>query len=116
MHEMSIAINILNIAEEELKKANGKRIEKMQLSVGKLSGIVVESLKFALHAARENSPLSETEITITEIPAKMRCSNCNHEFESEEFYTVCPQCDSFMHEIISGKELLINSITIDDIQ
>lgn len=115
MHEMSIALNILKIAEEELQKANGKSIERMQLSVGKLSGIVVESLEFALKAARENSPLSKTEINISEIPALMRCLNCNHEFESDEFYTVCPKCSAFRHEIISGKELLINSITIADI-
>ena len=109
---MSIALNIIKIAEEELHKADGSRIEKMQLSVGKLSGIVVESLEFALQAARDNSPLANTEIEISEIPARMRCTHCNQEFEAEQFYTICPHCDSFQHEIISGKELVINSITI----
>ena len=112
MHEMSIALNIIKIAEEELQKAKGGRIEKLNLVVGKLSGVVVESLNFALEASKEDGVLSCAEIIIDEMPAKMKCHNCGLEFESDDFYTTCPQCDEFKHEIISGKELLIKSLTI----
>ena len=113
MHEMSIALNIIKIAEEELEKANGKRIESLNLVVGKLSGVVVESLNFALEASREDGPLSNTKIIIDEIPAKMKCLNCGHKFQADDFYTTCPTCNEFRHEIISGKELLIKSMTIE---
>lgn len=102
----------MKIAEEELQKANGKRIEKIQLSVGKLSGVVIESLSFALEASRKEGPFLHAEIIIDEIPAKMKCLNCNHEFEADDFYSICPKCNEFRHETITGKELLINSITI----
>jgi len=113
MHEMSIALNIMKIAEEELKKADGKHIEKIQLSVGKLSGVVVESLNFALEASRNDGPLSLAEITISEIPAVMKCLNCKHKFEADDFYAICPKCNEYRLETISGKELIINSITIE---
>lgn len=112
MHEMSIALNILEIVEKELEKAAGKRVEKLNLAVGKLSGVVIESLQFALDASRNDSPISDAEILIDEIPAKMKCLNCNHEFEVEDFYSICPKCSTFKHQIISGKELLIKSVTI----
>ena len=109
---MSIALNIIKIAEEELQKAKGERIEKLNLVVGKLSGVVVESLNFALEASKNDGVLSDAEIIIDEIPAKMKCNSCGFEFECDDFYTTCPQCDEFKHEIISGKELLIKSLTI----
>ena len=112
MHEMSIALNIINIAEEELHKSGGEKIIGINISVGKLSGVIIESLQFALKASMVAGPLSDAQVEIDEIPAKMRCHNCNHEFEADDFYTTCPNCDAFKHEIISGKELLINSLTI----
>ena len=112
MHEMSIALNIIQIAETELQKSEGKEIIAMNISVGKLSGVVIESLYFALKTAKEKGPLSQAKINIDEMPAKMKCLSCMHEFEVDEFYNICPKCESFKHEILSGKELLINSITI----
>jgi len=109
---MSIALNIINIAEEELAKAKGNRIEKINISVGKLSGIVIESLEFALKVSQKNGHLQDAEIVINEIPAQMKCRNCQNVFEADDFYTVCPRCNKFDNKIISGKELLINSLTV----
>lgn len=113
MHEMSIALNIINIAEDELQKADGKRIEKIHLAVGKISGVVIESLRFALEVSQKDGCLSHAEIIIDEIPAIMKCKNCDHEFEAEDFYTICPKCNKFEHKILSGKELMIKSLTIN---
>lgn len=112
MHEVSIALNIIKIAEDELEKANGKRIEKIHLSVGKLAGVVIESLRFALDVSGKNGPLLKTEIIIDELPAKMKCLNCGNEFDSDDFYVTCPRCNAYKLEALSGKELLIKSITI----
>ena len=112
MHEMSIALNIIKIAEEELKKANGERIGKIHLVAGKLSGVVTESLKFALDVSKKDGPLLDSEIIIDEVPARMKCLSCGHEFEAEDFYVTCPMCNEYNHKALSGKELLIKSITI----
>ena len=112
MHEMSIALNIIKIAEEELEKANGKSIEKIHLSVGSLCGVVVDSLRFALDASRKDGPLLNAEIIIDEVKAKMKCLSCGHEFEADDYYTTCPKCSEFKLEPLTGKELLIKSITI----
>lgn len=112
MHEMSIALNILKIAQEELEKAQGKGIEKIHLSVGKLSGVVVESLRFALEASRKDGPLLKSDIIIEDVVAKMKCLSCNHEFEADDYYITCPNCNTYKLEALSGKELIIKSITI----
>jgi hydrogenase nickel incorporation protein HypA/HybF len=126
MHEMSIALNIMKIAQEELEKENarivdeqalqpgrqGLVIEKIHLSVGKLSGVVVESLRFALEASRKDGPLLNADIIIENVPGKMLCLSCNHEFEAEDYYVTCPKCNAYKHKAISGKELIIKSLTI----
>ncbi len=109
---MSIALNIIKIAENELEKAKGERIEKIHLVVGRLSGVVIESLRFALDVSKKDGPLLDSEITIGEVPAKMICLSCGHEFEAEDFYITCPNCNEYNHKAISGRELLIKSITI----
>jgi hydrogenase nickel incorporation protein HypA/HybF len=112
MHEMSIAVNIIELCEQELKKVNAKKIEKLNLIVGKLSGIVVESLQFALEASRQHSALSDATIIIEETPASMKCLKCGTEFESDDYYVQCPTCGEFRHEILGGKELLVKSLTV----
>ena len=112
MHEMSIALNIVKTVEEELQKAKGSKVEKLELVVGKLSGVVVESLDFAMQAAKKEGPLAEATIQIDEAPGKMRCLKCSNEFDTDDFYAICPKCNQYQHEVISGKELLIRSMTI----
>ncbi|MCK5105049.1 MAG: hydrogenase maturation nickel metallochaperone HypA [Cyclobacteriaceae bacterium] len=112
MHEVSIALNIIKIAGEELEKANGKGIEKIHLSVGKLSGVVIESLRFALDVSKKDGPLFNSEINIDEVPAKMKCQSCGHEFKADDFYITCPKCNEYKLEVLTGKELIIKSLTI----
>lgn len=112
MHEMSIALNIMKIAKEEMERANGKGIDRILISVGKLSGVVAESLKFALDVSKKDGPLLNSKIIIEEVPAKMKCLNCDHEFEADDFYVTCPNCNTYKLKALSGKELLVKSITI----
>jgi hydrogenase nickel incorporation protein HypA/HybF len=119
MHEVSIALNIIKIAGEELEKANarlparqGLGIKKIHLSIGKLSGVVIESLRFALDVSKKDGPLFNSDITIDEVPAKMKCQSCGHEFEAEDFYITCPKCNEYHLEVLTGKELIIKSLTI----
>ena len=112
MHEVSVAQNILKIVEEELEKNKGKTVNQLRLEVGSLSGVVIESLQFALDVSRNDSILKHTEILIDEIPARVKCRSCNFEFEADDYYVVCPKCQDFQLDFLSGRELKIKSIVI----
>ena len=112
MHEVSIAANILEIVETELHKNNGQIVNKLHLEVGVISGVVVESLQFALDASRRESVLKDTEIIIDEIPAKVKCRSCGFTFEADDYYVVCPECQNIQLDFISGRDLTIKSIII----
>ncbi|MCK9612487.1 MAG: hydrogenase maturation nickel metallochaperone HypA [Bacteroidales bacterium] len=110
MHELSIATSIIEFAEEFATEHKTEKIKRIELEVGQLSGVVTESLKFALELAVKDTVLESTEIIINEVTGKSICNNCNKEFENPDWYTPCPACQSIDSEIVSGKELHIKSI------
>lgn len=110
MHEMSIAIGIVNIAKEEAKKANVKSFAAIDLEIGTLAGIEFDSLEFVWEAAVKDSVLEKAEIRINKINARARCSDCEKEFSIKYIHDSCPKCGSFLKIIIQGKELRIKSL------
>jgi hydrogenase nickel incorporation protein HypA/HybF len=113
MHELTIAANVIDIADEYAKKANAKIIYEIEIEVGFMSGVVYEALEFALKSCTENTILENSKITIIRIPGIAKCKKCSHEFEIEDLYTPCPKCKHFGYDIIQGKELRVKSINID---
>ena len=114
MHEFSLALNIIDIANETARKANADKISNIEIEVGSLSGVIIEALEFALDTAKENSLLESSEIHITTVSAEALCRKCKHTFAPESFYAYCPQCGSFEFDITRGKELKVKSITVDN--
>ena len=113
MHELSIATSIIEIAEEFAIKNKGANIIKIEIEVGELSGIVLDSLEFALELAIEKTVLERAKIIITTIKGMARCKQCGKEYVNSDWYTACPQCASMDFDITGGKELQIKSIFIE---
>ncbi len=113
MHELSIAASIVELAEEYAAKESAKSITKIEIEIGVLSGIVLDSLNFAMEFAVKNTILEHAEILIIEIPGKAKCNSCNAIFDLSDLLTPCPECSTFNPEIIQGKEMRVCSITIE---
>jgi hydrogenase nickel incorporation protein HypA/HybF len=113
MHELSIATSIIDIAEEFAREKHVEKVLKIEIEVGKLSGIVRENLIFALEIAVEDTVLKDAGIIIDEIEGRSKCYACGTEFVNNDWYTPCPSCQSLDFEIIAGKELRVKSIFFD---
>jgi len=112
MHELSIAMSIVDIAEEEVKKNNATKVIEIELEIGKLSGIEPYALDFAWDQAILKTVLENAERKTLYVEARAKCLDCGHEFEIDNFYDECPECRSFMKELKSGKELRVKSLTV----
>lgn len=110
MHELSIAMSIVEIAEENAAMAGVKSVSEIQIEVGNLSGVVDEALEFALEEAVKNTILKNAKRIVIKIPGKAKCLECYHEFAVVDIFTPCPKCSSFNNEIISGQELRVKSM------
>ncbi len=112
MHELSIAMGIIKIAEDETAKANAKKVEKIELEIGTLAGVELESLNFVWPSAVKGTVLENAEKKIEVIQAKGKCLDCNSIFLLENIYDSCPECNSFLKGIIKGKELRVKSLEV----
>lgn len=110
MHELSIAASIVDYAEEFAREHQAKSISRIELEVGQLSGVVTDSLVFAMEEAVKGSILEKAQVVIVEIAGKSICNKCQTEFDNSDWYTPCPNCQSMDSEIVGGKELNISSI------
>lgn len=113
MHEMSIVASIIDIAEDEAKKADAKIITELELDIGTVSGIELEALNFAFLALKPKTLLKDADIKINKIPAISKCLKCENQFETENVFTLCPKCDSYETILIQGKEMKVKSILVD---
>lgn len=113
MHEMSIALSIIDLASEQAKAANARKIMEIELDIGSMSGVEIEALNFALEVAVLDSMLESSHIKINHIKAVSECLECGHSFDSETIINPCPKCNELNTQIIKGKELQVKSILIE---
>jgi hydrogenase nickel incorporation protein HypA/HybF len=115
MHELSIALNILDLAAEEAERHGGGRVESIQLRLGPLSGVVKEALLGAFEIARESSAMPNAELIIEETQLVANCPTCG---TSRAVVSVqdlcCTQCGTPSPVLTSGQELELVGLTITE--
>lgn len=112
MHELSIAMGILKIAEREAEKAGAKRIDLIELEIGNLAGIELDALDFAWSAVVKDTVLEHAVRKIDLIEGKGQCMECDHIFSLEHVYDPCPNCQNYLKGIIQGKELRVKALEV----
>ncbi|MDP2089771.1 MAG: hydrogenase maturation nickel metallochaperone HypA [Flavobacteriaceae bacterium] len=113
MHELSIALGIVKIAEDETKKAKASRVESIELEIGVLAGVEFEALNFVWEVAVKGTVLEKAHKQINIINAKGKCIDCDTVFELKNHYDACPNCQSFFKSILQGKELRVKSLEVE---
>jgi hydrogenase nickel incorporation protein HypA/HybF len=67
MHELSIAVCLVDLAQEEAEK-RGARVLAVHLKLGALSGVVREALVGSFEMAASGTPLEQSRLVIEETP------------------------------------------------
>ena len=115
MHEMAIAIQIVEIANAAVPAdIDDAKVESVNLRVGRLTAVVPESLRFCFGIVSRDTALAGAELRIDEIPVVARCRDCDAESDIDEPPFVCGSCASGRLEIVSGRELTVTSIEVAD--
>ncbi|HTU20085.1 MAG TPA: hydrogenase maturation nickel metallochaperone HypA [Gemmataceae bacterium] len=113
MHELSIALGILDIAEEEAGE-RAARVAAVHLKLGPLSGIVKEALLSAFEMAREGTVLAQAELVIEEIPLVIHCPACAADRTPASLFELrCPACGALSADVVRGRELEISALEIE---
>lgn len=114
MHEMSLAVGIVELVSEKARAAGAQKVMTIELEVGKLSGLMVEALVFCFEAAACNTPVEGAKLQIHELDGRGNCLACGHSFSVDSLLAQCPQCEGYMVETVQGRELKVLSLTVDE--
>lgn len=114
MHELSIANSVLKAARTEMGKRPGARLMKVGVRVGELAGVDPEALTFSFQALVKGTELEPALLEIETRPRRHRCRECAREFIVRDYNTLCPDCGSERTECISGTELELAYLELEE--
>lgn len=111
MHEMSIAVNLLEIAEAEAAAKKCARILALTVHYGQISGIMPEALRMAFEALVAGGIHAGARLELVELPLLLRCPFCQQRFKGLNIFQACPGCgEEFGHIVEQGRELILARI------
>jgi hydrogenase nickel incorporation protein HypA/HybF len=114
MHELSIAMSIVDMAQEEAEGRDVK-IDAIHLELGLLSGVVAEALLFSYEMACSGTRLEGSRLVIKNVPIEVYCPACKgQKILSSMQWFCCPECGTPTAEVIHGRELVITALEVRD--
>ena len=115
MHELSIAMSIVEGAVEEAARHPCERVEVVRLRLGQLSGVVKDALLFSYELACEGTPLTGSRLEIEEVAAAIFCRDCDAEREIASIQDFrCPICGKASSEVVRGRDLMIVGLELQN--
>ncbi len=115
MHELSIALSILDLVEEEAER-HGGRVAAVHLRLGPLSGVVREALVVGLRPGpRGHARWREAELVVEEVAGRRLLPGLRRRAHAgrRSCELRCPDCGTPTPEVVRGRELEVVALEIE---
>ena len=115
MHELSIAMSIIELVQEESEKRGGVQVSAVHLKLGELAGVVKEALLGSFEMACEDTPLKGARLVVEDIPVRIFCRTCQLQqpISSVQLFC-CAVCGTPSAEVVQGRELEVVALEIEE--
>jgi len=114
MHEIGITREMFDLVLKEAEKAGARKVDKIDLVIGEMTGAVGESVRFYFDLLSKGTIVEGAEVSIRMVSPMVMCQNCNKTSKLErKTYWTCPYCEDNRMEIIAGGELMVKSIGVE---
>ena len=113
MHEASITESILSLALEKAQEASAKKITRINLVLGELSGVVGECLQMYFEVLAQNTLAGGAVLAFETRPTTLECRKCARVFLPPDHNWACPDCRESNVEIVAGRECYMESIEVE---
>jgi hydrogenase nickel incorporation protein HypA/HybF len=113
MHEMSLMATMLEIIEEQARREGFRRVTRVSMEIGRLSGVDAEAMRFAFDVGTRNSVAEGAELVIEETQGLARCPVCAREAPVQVFYEACAACGQAPQEITAGRAMRLVSLDVE---
>ena len=112
MHEFALAQDIVETITQQVTD-DLEKITQINIEVGAFSGVVAESLEFGIKVIFADKNIPGAKVNIVKVPTIARCK-CGKEYELNDIFTSCPECQSFERQIKSGMDIFIKSVALSE--
>ena len=113
MHELSIAMSMIEMAAEEAERRGCAQVVAVHLTLGPLSGVVKDALLFSWEIACEETALAGARLVIEESPVVVRCPACREDRPLASLQSfACPVCATPTPDVVRGNELEVTALEI----
>ena len=111
MHELSIALSIVDGVLEELDRQRSGQVEAVHLRVGRMSGVDKDALSFSYVVACEGTALAHSRLLIEDVEVAIFCPVCSAERPTRSFpLLTCAECGAAGGRVLRGEELEITAM------
>jgi hydrogenase nickel incorporation protein HypA/HybF len=121
VHELAVAQAIVDAAE---RHAEGLEVTVVRVKVGRLRQVVPGSLSFYYEIVSRGTTCEGAALEWERVPSLLRCGSCGTEWDPappaarEQAELIisfrCPWCASSDHRVVSGDELIVESIDVEE--
>jgi hydrogenase nickel incorporation protein HypA/HybF len=113
MHELSIALSIVDGALEELQRQGAAEAAAVHLRVGRLSGVDKDALLFSYGVACQDTALASSHLVIEDVDVVILCPECSAERPTRSFPVLtCAECGAMAERVVHGQELEITAMEV----
>ena len=113
MHELSIAVAVIELIEASAITKKFSRVKTIWLEIGKLSHIETEALEFCFDSVCRQTVAEGAALKIIEVAGLGHCSNCDLDVAIDQLYDPCPVCEGFSVIPNEGTEMRVKKLEVE---
>jgi hydrogenase nickel incorporation protein HypA/HybF len=116
MHELSIALDLIDLSLAEAERLGNVRVSAVRVLVGPLSGVVSSALSSAFELAAEGTALQGVRLEVVDEAITGWCDGCQAiRTLPDPWSRDCPSCDCPVPELLTGDALQLTALEVVDI-
>ena len=113
MHELSLAQAMVEQVAAVAAREQATTVGRIVVRMGALSGVDREAFEFAFPIVAEDSVAADAELTVEEVPARVKCGDCGAETAPDVIFIRCESCGSVNVDVIAGREFTIKELEVE---
>ncbi len=113
MHELSVCMALLDQVTAIAEERNARRVTRIELTVGPLSGIEIDLLENAWPIASAGTFADDAEVVVEATPVVVHCNACGKETSAETNRLACGHCGALQTRVVSGEEMILQRVELE---
>lgn len=113
MHEMSLMESVLDIVEDEARKASATSVKVVKLAIGQLSHVEPEAMRFCFEAVTAGTIAAGAVLEIETVAGRGWCLDCAETVALAERFGACPICGRYRVQMTGGDDLRVAELEVE---